>query len=380
LGSLFASFLRLGAVSFGGPAMVAYIRQLAVERKGWLGKDDLAQGVALCQAVPGATAMQCAAYVGLRSRGLAGAVAAYAGFGLPAFLLMLALASGYRHAVELPAAAAALVGLRALVVALVANAAWTFGRTAVRAPLQLLCSAIMAGMFLAGGNPFILVVVAGLAGTILFRHRPETLPEAPGAPAQDWHAFRAPVVVLLVATVLVSILIVCSPRLASLCLVMMRVDLFAFGGGFASVPLMLREIVQVRGWLPAETFMDGIALGQVTPGPIVITATFVGYQVAGLPGALAGTAGIFLPSLFVVTLAEPWFRRLRGSAAFQGATQGLVLSFVGLLASVTVQFGRAVPWGVSTALLAAGALVALRLRVPVYWVVLAGATVAVLVR
>jgi chromate transporter len=111
----------------------------------------------------------------------------------------------------------------------------------------------------------------------------------------------------------------------------------------------------------------------VTPGPIVITATFVSYQIAGLVGAVVGTVAIFLPSLFAVVLVEPWFQRLRSSARFRAATQGFLLSFVGLLASVTIHFARLVPWNAPAAIIAALALVALLLKVDVLWVVLAGA-------
>jgi chromate transporter len=162
-------------------------------------------------------------------------------------------------------------------------------------------------------------------------------------------------------------------------LVMMKVDAFAFGGGFASVPLTYREVVDARKWVPATVFMDGIALGQVTPGPIVITATFVGYRVAGIVGAAAGTVFIFLPSLFVIVLADPWFRRVRSSALFQGASRALVLSFVGLLLSVAIQFARLTAWNIPSAIIAGLALLALLRTVDVVWVVLGGALVSALV-
>ena len=131
---LFSSFLRLGAVAFGGPAMVAYIRELAVDRKQWMRGDQFRDGVALCQALPGATAMQCAAYVGWKLRGLRGACAAYVGFGLPVVAAMMALSVLYQMASGLPFVAEVLVGIRGIVVALMANAAWTFGRVSVKRP------------------------------------------------------------------------------------------------------------------------------------------------------------------------------------------------------------------------------------------------------
>ena len=358
--------------------MVAYIKRLAVTRKAWLAEDEFQQGVALCQAVPGATAMQCAGYVGLRVRGLRGAVCAFVGFGSPAFLLMLSLSIGYQHALQLQTVTSMLAGLRALVVALVANATWAFCRSSVKGLREGAIALATAALFFLGGSPFPIVVAAGLTGALLLRGHGQA-PRSESPPRTAGGALRAPALVLGFGAALVVALFLLDGRLARLGLVMMKVDVFAFGGGFASVPLMLREIVDARSWVPANVFMDGIALGQITPGPIVITATFVGYQVAGLAGALVGTVCIFLPSLFALVLVEPWFDRLRSSAAFQGATRGLVLSFVGLLASVTVHFACLVPWSVPSALLAASAMAALLLQVDVLWVVLASAAVSAVV-
>ena len=359
--------------------MVAYIKRLAVTRKAWLPEADFQQGIALCQALPGATAMQCAAYVGLRVRGLRGAVCAYIGFGLPAFLLMLALSIAYQHALQFHAVTAMLTGLRAVVVALVANAAWTFGRSSVKRARQAMLAFTTASLFFLGGSPFLIVAAAGLSGA-LFLRGPIQTPVSNSLPRiAGWRTLRAPAVVLGLGACLTVALVLVNGEFAKLGLVMLKVDLFAFGGGFASVPLMFSEVVDVRHWLPANVFMDAIALGQVTPGPIVITATFVGYQVAGLAGATVGTVCVFLPSLFGVVLVEPWFDRLRSSARFRGATQGLVLSFVGLLASVTVQFARVMPWNALSGAISSLALTALLLKVDILWVVLAGAVASAVI-
>lgn len=375
LAEIFISFLRLGAISFGGPAMVAYIKRLAVEQKTWLPEEDFKSGVALCQAIPGATAMQCAAFVGLRLRGLAGSFAGYVGFGLPAFLVMLAVSIAYRQAVQVEWIASALTGLRCIAVALVANAAWSFGRASMKGVRDGLLALVAAAMFFAGANPFFIVIGVGLLGPVVLARpcRPtrsdvDTLP--------GWRFFRNASIILVVGAAAMGILFVLSPRLAVLGLVMMKIDAFAFGGGFASVPLMFREVVHARAWLPAGTFMDGIALGQVTPGPIVITATFAGYQIAGIAGAVVATAGIFLPSILAVTLAEPWFRRLGASPFFDATSRALVLSFVGLLVSVTVQFARIAPWSIGSGVVSVLCLAALLRKVDVVWVVLVGGVLA----
>jgi chromate transporter len=376
LASLFLSFLRLGAVSFGGPATVAYIRRMAVTRKGWIADDEFQHGVALVQAVPGATAMQCAGFVGLRARRLRGAVAAYLGFGLPAFALMLALSMAYRHLGRVPAVTSTLTGLRALVVALVANATWSFCRVSLKRPGEVVFCLGTAALFFTGGSPLLIVLAAGLAGILLLSApSPKTTNETP-RPVDHRRVLRAPVAILAFGAALLGALFLCDRQLADLGLVMMKVDILAFGGGFASVPLMFREIVRVRGWMPASVFMDGIALGQVTPGPIVITATFVGYYLAGFAGAVVGTLSVFLPSLFVLVLVEPWFQRLRANPAFQRASRGIALSFVGLLASVTVHFALVTPWSVPAVIIAVLGLAALLLKVDVLWVVVVGAVAA----
>jgi chromate transporter len=166
--------------------------------------------------------------------------------------------------------------------------------------------------------------------------------------------------------------------LFDLSVTMLRIDLMACGGGFASLPLMQHEVVDAHRWMTAKTFMDGIALGQVTPGPIVITATFVGYLVRSVSGAVVATVSVFLLSLLLVALVAPHFDRLQRLAKFRGATGGALVSFVGLLLALTIRFTLAMSWTVETALVAVAALVALRVRVDVVWIVLAAAALSLL--
>jgi chromate transporter len=166
--------------------------------------------------------------------------------------------------------------------------------------------------------------------------------------------------------------------LFTLAAIMLKIDLFAFGGGFASLPLMLHEIVIVKGWMASGTFMDGIALGQVTPGPIVITATFVGYIVQGLAGAVVATIAIFSPSFFMVVTIAPVFDRLRSSPYFARVIDGILASFVGLLIYVLIKFALAVPWDVVRIILGLAALAALIRKVDILYIVPAGAVLSVI--
>jgi chromate transporter len=157
---------------------------------------------------------------------------------------------------------------------------------------------------------------------------------------------------------------------------MMKIDFFAFGGGYASVPLLFHEIVEVHNWMSNQALMDGIALGQITPGPIVITATFAGYLLAGFFGAVVGTVSIFTPSLFLLLLVVPYFDRLQHSPVLQRILRGVLISFVGLLLSVTIHFGLAVHWTPLSLLITGCAFAALWKKINILWVVLVGAVVS----
>lgn len=376
LSAVFLAFLRLGLTAFGGPAMVAYIREVVVRKKGWVTEQSFADGVALCQTLPGATALQAAAYAGLRAAGPAGAVVAFLAFALPAFVLMVALAAAYQQAQAIPVAVAAFRGLQGIVVALVANAAVDFGRRTVTTGRDGALAVTAAALLMARVSPILVICGAGVAGLAMTRPA-EGESRHPTATAPAATARTAAILVLgLIA--LLTVLFLTTPRLFHLAALMVKVDLFAFGGAYASLPVMLHEVVEARGWLDARTFMDGIALGQVTPGPIVITATFVGYQVAGLAGAVVATLAVFVPSLTLLIAAVPHFDRLQSSALVQHAVHGILASFVGLLVAVALRFALAAAWSLPLAAIIAAAFLALRLKVDILWVVLAGGGLAAL--
>jgi chromate transporter len=372
---LFLAFLRLGLTAFGGPAMVAYIGDLSVKRKKWLDQETFKNGVVLCQSIPGATAIQVAAYVGLQTRGVVGALASYIGFALPAFVLMLVFSSLYAVSRSLPWVTALFAGLQVIVVAIVANATYAFGKTSLINYKQVLVAAGSALAFGLGLSPFYVILGAALCGVLLMKGKPLSEPMTNQG---NYESTTIPLFVLLgILGVSLLFLYLLRPALFGLALLMLKIDLFAFGGGFASIPLMLQEVVNVRGWLDSKTFMDGIALGQVTPGPIVITATFVGYLVHGLPGALVATIAIFTPSFLLLVGTAPFFHRLKQSSIFSNATQGILASFVGLLLYVTVRFALAVPWDILRVSLVVAVLVALIRKVDLLYIVLIGATVSV---
>jgi chromate transporter len=260
--NLFISFLKLGLTAFGGPAMIAYIRELAVNHNEWLDEETFKDGVSLCQSIPGATAMQMAAYVGLRSNGLIGALSSYAGFGLPAFALMLMLSVAYVRAHELLFVVSLFKGLQVIVVAIIANATHSFGRGIFKNYREILMAFISAALLWLGVSPFAVIIGATLAGTVFFVNAGSpVLPTDIGK--RNQREFKQVLSLFFIFLVGLAGLYIANIKLFNLAALMLKIDLFAFGGGFGSVPLMLHEIVDVRKWIDSKSFMDGIAMGQV---------------------------------------------------------------------------------------------------------------------
>jgi chromate transporter len=355
--------------------MVAYIRKMAVERNHWLDEQSARDGVALCQTIPGATAMQMSAYVGLRARGVAGAAASFIGFGLPAFLFMMILSALYARTHTLPSIVSVFNGLQAIVVALVANATLSFGRTSIKNWRNVINALIAAGLFGFKINPILVIVIAAFLGIILY-HKQSVPPGM--SPGKKAHAPKSFLLLLSVTGMGFGLLYILDQKLFDLATLMFRIDLFAFGGGFASVPLMFYEVVEVRSWLDGPTLLNGIVLGQITPGPIVITATFIGYLLKGLLGGLIATICVFLPSFMMVVGIVPYFDRLRSSPYFKKVITGIFCSFVGLLVTVTIRFALDIPWDLPRSLLTIAAFVALILKVDILWVVLMGTVISLL--
>lgn len=278
------------------------------------------------------------------------------------------LYSRYQH---LDAAHSLFALLQVVVVALIANAALLLGRGLARKPVNLAVAVAAALLFGLKVSPFLVILAGAAAGSLLLR---STGTKSPGSPATG-ELFHGKPLLLLLALLAAGLAAAYAfdPTLFRLALTMLKIDCFAFGGGFAALPLMMHETVDVRSWLTGKAFMDGIALGQVTPGPIVITATFVGFMAAGLTGALVATVSIFAPSFLVLLITAPLFDRLKASPVFLGATRGAFATFLGLLIFMTVKFALLVPWDtlrVGVAFVSFGALL---MKVDTFYIVLAGA-------
>jgi chromate transporter len=381
LTSLFLKVLKLGATAYGGPAMISHIKETTVNRYQWVKEGEFMRGVALCQLIPGATMVQIVTYIGYRVRGIWGALTATVAFVLPAFIAILILSAIYFKFHTLWFIQALFKGLGAIVVAIILNACITFGRPILRDWKVILIAVLSFFAFFFQLNFVLIFVFAAVAGFVLRPKTPPTKPASPGSAPLEGKGKEYLVVVLLAAFICLALGLsyLVDPKITSLSLNLSKIGALAFGGGFTAIPLIQYEMVDRFQWLSTKEFLDGIALGQVTPGPILITATFVGYKVANLLGASMATVGVFFPSFFILVLLIPYHDRLRGVERVRMMEQGVLGSFIGMLALVLFNFGKTSLVDIPRILMAAAAFFAIYKKISLPYILLAGGILSVLI-
>lgn len=371
---IFFVFLKMGITSFG-PSMIVEVKKLVVRRKGWLQEQEVLNGLALAQFLPGATYGNFAVFLGYRIRRLEGAIVSFLGFILPPFTMMTVFAYLYFRYSDIPIVLTMLRGLQAIVVALIANAVWDLAKLVIKDWQALLILVISIILGWVNQNIFLNLFCAGLLAIGLYRPwRNKGNQCKVISDNKHDHYWREVIVVLLVLFAIFAISAF-NPLIQKIEVVFFKIGFLVFGNGFTMIPLIQHEVVNVYHWLDDSQFRVGIALGQITPGPVVITATFVGYKVLGLLGALAATLGIFAPSFLLVVLVMPFYQRLREHAWIKVIFNGVLVAFVGLMLIVLFNMSKQSlvdPFTICFALLA---LTSLRVwKVDVLWVVLGGAS------
>ncbi len=363
LAEIAGSFLKLGAVGFGGGVgMLALIRNEVVERKRWLDDRQLSVAVTMGQMLPGPFVSNYAEYVGYRLRGWQGMVVAVLALLAPSFVLMVVLSFLYFRFGSVPIVMRVFSGVQPVVVGILAWATYTIGRANLRTRQNLLIAALAALALFFRGDVLLVVLGCGLLGVILSTER---------TPTSSGFCMLLPV--LLAATGGAPNVLV---RAGELALVFFKVGTVIFGGGFAAIPFLQHEVVDVRQWLSMREFIDGVALGQVTPGPVAITAAFIGYKVLGVPGALIAAAGTFLPSGLMLWGLIHAYRRVESNSLAQKFVSGIMPAVTGMLLVTTVALGRSAIRGPVQAVVAPLALtLLLRFRLDPVWLVLAGGLV-----
>ncbi len=382
---LFLRILKLGATAYGGPAMISQIKEAAVKRYGWIKEGEFMRGVALCQLIPGATMVQIVTYIGYRVRGIWGALTAAVAFVLPAFIAILILSAIYFRFHTLWFIQALFKGLGAVVVAIILNACITFGRPILKDWKVILIAVLSFFAFFLQWNFVLIFVLAAVAGSVLRPKIPQTKAAAagstPGGAPFEVKKRGYLIIISLAAFICLALALsyLVDPKITSLSLNLSKIGALAFGGGFTAIPLIQYEMVDRFQWLSTKEFLDGIALGQVTPGPILITATFVGYKISGLLGAFMATLGVFFPSFFILVLLIPYHDRLRGIDKVQMMEQGVLGSFIGMLALVLYNFGRTSLVDIPRIVMAAAAFFAIYKKISLPYILLAGGILSILI-
>jgi chromate transporter len=364
-------FLRIGCTSVGGfMAMVSVTQNVIVARRRLLPASDLLDGLALASVLPGPVAINVVAYTGYRLRGIAGAAIAMLCAVLPAFLCIVALGSLYFRFGSMDAVRPLFHGITPAVVAVVLAAGCRLWSSAVRQRWQVALGATAALLLtVIPGLPTTLAVMA-MAAAVGSKYRggaPATTSAAPPLPSRRWP--RLALAATLPLAWLASLALQSSPLL-KLAGVFAGMSLLTFGGGYVFIPLLQHTVVDTYGWLQPRQFVDALALTQLSPGPVMISSAFVGLKVAGLPGAIAASAGMFIPSAILMIAASGAMQRIRGCAGVQAALCGIRAALAGMVFSAAAGIAHLAEPSWLSVLIGALALLALvRFRIDAAWVV-----------
>jgi chromate transporter len=327
-GELVRYFLRLGLLGFGGPvALVGQMERELVTERGWLTKEQMREAIAVCQSLPGPLAIQVGIYVCYLRGGLRGAWAGGWAFILPNFIIVAALGTLYVYFGGLQLITAVFYGVSPAVIALILHSCYRLAKLGMEDWLQrVIAAACFAVTVILQAEVAILFIAAGIVGVAYYG----TLRN------------RTPSSGILMAVVPVTHLVphATGGTLLKLLLFFLKAGALTFGSGLVIVPFLQQGVVQQYGWLGERDFLVAVAIGMISPGPVVITATFVGYLVAGFWGALAATVGIFLPSFVLVQAAAPVLARHRGNRNVQGFVKGAYAAAIGTILGACVLLGR----------------------------------------
>jgi chromate transporter len=346
--------LALGTWGFGGPvALVGYMHRDLVEQRGWVTQRDYDEGLALAQLAPGPLAAQLAICLGWARGGALGATLAGVGFVLPSFLMVLVLSALYVRFGGLPWMRGAFYGVSAAVIAIMGRSVVKLARaTLKRDGLLRVLFITSAVVTIVTASEIVWVFLLAGVVTLALRRAGGRGPSAGLMPA--W----APV------SLDVSWLAAGSP-VWQIFWYFGEASLFVFGSGLAIVPFLHAGVVETRGWLTEQQFLDAVAVAMITPGPVVITVAFIGFLVAGLAGAVAAGLGMFLPTWLVVLIAAPYYGRIRNSRGVRDFVDGITAATTGGIAGASVVLGRAALRDAPAVALALGTLALLqRTRVP----------------
>ncbi len=369
-------FLRLGSLGFGGPVALANaMRSDLVDSRGWITEGEYDDGLAIAAACPGPLAYQLAVYCGYVRFGVIGGVAVAAAFALTPFVLVVSAAFAYTRFTNAWQLRALFYGIGPVVVALILKACWNLGRKTLRRDrLALLISVIACGITVIVQKELApLFVIAGVIGMFLFARPGARSPTARPIPGPRKPSIAAPIAAVAAAGTATGMTL-------KLFLFFFKTGLLVFGSGLVIVPFLKTYVVDQYHWLGNREFLDAVAIGMISPGPVVVSATFVGYVLNGFPGALSSTVGIFSPSVLFTVAATPLLLRHRDNPRLRGFIRGVTVAVVGVLFGTTYLVGKTAIGDWPTAAIGIGTLALLFAlkKIPEPLIVLAGGIVGLI--
>jgi chromate transporter len=329
-------FARLGLTGFGGPVALAnYMRRDLVERYGWLGEDEYDEGLAIATACPGPLAYQLGVYCGHLMHGIVGALSVAVAFAAAPFLIVVAVAALYVRFGSSWVLQGIFYGVGPVVIALIIRSCWDLGKKTLRSEwLAYAFAAVACAITIAVQKELtILFLTAGAIGIIVF-YKPEKS-EPVGTAPLDRNTSKAKVLALAPLPIFYQ-----TVHLPNIFWFFFKTGFLVFGSGLVVVPFLKAYVVDQYHWLSNQAFLDAVAVGIVSPGPVVITATFVGYLTHGLSGAFVATAGMFAPSLIFVLIGTPILRKYRRNGRVQGFIRGITVAVVGVLVGTSFLVAR----------------------------------------
>ncbi len=361
-------FLKLGTIAFGGPAAhIAIMHDETVKKRKWLNDQEFLDLVGATNLIPGPNSTEMAIHIGFLRAGWLGLIIGGLCFIVPAMLIVLLLAWVYVRFGAMPQTKWLLYGIKPVVIAIIIQALWNLGQKAVKGPLTGFVAFIVLVLYFAGANEIALLFAGGLIVMLVANFQQLR--------RWVWGTFLVP---LGGMGILSQVSIPFS--LPSLFLTFLKIGAVLYGSGYVLLAFLRADFVVRFGWLTDQQLIDAIAIGQVTPGPLFTTATFIGFILGGLPGALLATLGIFLPSFVFVAISNPLIPRIRNSPWFGGLLDGVNVASLSLMAAVTWQLGRASLTDPITILIAFVSLVLLmRSKVNSTWLIVGGALIGLLI-
>jgi chromate transporter len=365
-------FAKLGTIAFGGPAAhIAQIEQEVVQRRQWMPREKLLDLLSITNLIPGPNSTELTIHIGLEQRGWQGAIVAGTSFILPAMLMVWGLAAMYVAYQTTPALGSLLYGIKPVIIAIVIQALWKLGRTALKNIVTAIAGILVLCLYFFKVNDIALMLGGGIIVSLVtnLRHRKSLNSIFPPFSLFPFSSFPLPLGAIAAAT---------APKTwIAVFLSFLKIGAVLYGGGYVLLAFVQQEFVERTHWLTSQQLLDAVAIGQFTPGPLFTTATFIGYLVAGNLGAIAGTIGIFLPAFILVPAINPLAAKLRRSPWTSGFLDGVNAAAIGLMASVAWDLGRSTLVDNVTVIIAIASLLTL-LKFPKInsaWLVLAGAAI-----